>query len=217
MSDETSGISLIKNIEKKSLECREGNEIVVLKLCELCNCIHPIYKKIFGDGFIANLLIKDLKNSTSKVQKAVEKIPEEVKYVSTMYSHNLKKYPNLQKLKNDTDNGIVDFLWMKRTIEFIVIFLEKCYVTNCTSKLNVCARDAYDQVLKAYHGFATGKVVTLALKLSPSREALTERLQFESNEQAKAHLQGCLSIAKLLISDISKTIEQSGCNFEDKV
>ncbi|GAW80222.1 glycolipid transfer protein [Plasmodium gonderi] len=217
MNSGTSGILLIKNIEEKSLECREGNEILVLKLCDLCNCIYPIYKKIFGDGIIADMLIKDLKNSSSKVQKAVEKIPEESKYVSTMYSHNLKKYQNLQKLKSDKDNGIVNFLWMKRAIEFIVIFLEKCYVTNSTSKLNVCAMDTYDQVLKNYHGYATGKIVKLALKLSPSREVLTERLELGSDEQAKDHLQKCLSIIKLLISDISKTIEQNDCNFTDKV
>ncbi|KAI4839394.1 glycolipid transfer protein [Plasmodium brasilianum] len=217
MIEVVGGIAFIRDIEKKSLECREGNEIVVLKLCDLCNTIYPIYKKIFGDGFIADMLIKDLKNSSLKVQKAIENFPNETKYVSMMYSYNLKKYQSIHKLKRDLNNGIINFLWMKRTIEFIVIFLEKCYITNYSSKLSACAMDAYDEVLKSYHGYMTRNIVKLALKLSPSREVLTERLQLGSNEQTKLVLQKCLSIAKPLIDDISKIIERNNCNFAEKI
>ncbi|SBS85327.1 glycolipid transfer protein, putative [Plasmodium ovale] len=216
MNDMIANTAFITNIEKKSLDCREGNEIVVLKLCDLCNSIYPLYKKIFGRGLVADVLIKDLRNSSFKVQKAVEKFPEETKYVSLMYTYNLKKYESIEMLKKDLDNGITNFLWMKRAIEFMVVFLEKCYITKYSSTLNICAKEAYEEVLKNYHGYMTSHIVKLALKLSPTREKLTERLGFQSNEQAKVVLHKCLSITKPLISDISKTIEMNKCNFPDK-
>ncbi|CDU17560.1 hypothetical protein YYC_02610 [Plasmodium yoelii 17X] len=217
MTDTMEENTIITNIHKKFLECREGDEIVVLKLCELCNTICPIYKKIFGDGFVADLLIKDLKNLTCKVQKAVERFPEETKYVSMLYTYNLNKYESIDKLKTDADNGIINFLWMKRTIEFIVVFLEKCYVTNYSSKLNICAMQAYDEVLKKYHGCITSNIVKLALKLSPSRDKLTERLGLGSNERAQMILHKYLLIAKSIVNDLSRTIELNNCNFMDKV
>ncbi|CRG96707.1 glycolipid transfer protein, putative [Plasmodium gallinaceum] len=217
MTNILEGKIFLKEIEKKSLECREKDEILVLKLCELSNAIYPIYNKIFGDGFLGETLKKDLKNSSLKVKKAVEKVPEETKYVSKMYSYNLKKYENLEKLKKDMDNGLINFMWMKRALEFIVVFLEKCYVTKSSSKLNICAQEAYEEVLKSYHGYITVNLVKLGIKLSPSRENLTKRLGFESNEEAKIVIQNFILITKPLINDISKIMEKYNCNFKDKV
>ncbi|CRG99369.1 glycolipid transfer protein, putative [Plasmodium relictum] len=217
MNNVLEGKLFMKEIEKKTLECREENEILVLKLCELSNAVYPIYNKIFGNGFLGDTLKKDLKNSSLRVQKAIEKVPEETKYVSKMYSYNLKKYESLDKLKKDMDNGIINFLWMKRALEFIIVFLEKCYVTKFSSKLSICAQEAYEEVLKSYHNYVTINLVKLGIKLSPSRENLTKKLGFESNEEAKLVIQKFILITKPLINDISKTIEKYNCNFEDKV
>ncbi|SPJ10232.1 glycolipid transfer protein, putative [Plasmodium sp. DRC-Itaito] len=217
MSSFSEGEIFIANIEKKSLECRENNEIVVLKICELCNIIYPIFNKIFGNGFLGDTLKKDLKNSSSQVQRAIEKFPEETKYVSMLYSYNINKYENMQKLKRDLDNGIISFLWMKRTLDFIITFLEKCYITYNETKLSICAQEAYNEVLKKYHGFITTKIVKLCLKLSPTKEILTKKLGFENHQQASTVLEKCLSITKPLVRDISVTIERFKCDFEEKI
>ncbi|VWU50780.1 glycolipid transfer protein, putative [Hepatocystis sp. ex Piliocolobus tephrosceles] len=217
MQSTEDGGAFMKIIKKKVLECIDGDNISVLKLCNLCEAIYPIYSNVFGKGFISNYLMKDLQTSSEKVLKAIEKVPEETKYVSMLYEYNIKKYESIEKLKKDLSNGIVSFLWMKRSIEFIVTFLEKCYITNYSSDVKSCATEAYNEVLKKYHGCITSKFVKLVLNLTPSREKLTKGLGLSSEEEAKRVIAQCIFVAKPMINDISKTIELHNCNFPDKI
>jgi hypothetical protein len=59
-------------------------------------------------------------------------------------------------------------LWLKRALEYIVIFLGLVSGGN-PPELPKCAQAAYDQTLSRVHGMLTRGAFNLALRLAPSR------------------------------------------------
>ena len=82
------------------------------------------------------------------------------------------------------------------------------------------AYDAYEKVLKPYHGWMISKVVGSAMSSAPKKEVILDRLGHPdkplTDEEAKAQLAAFVTPMKALVTKISDFLEKEGCNFPDK-
>ncbi|CBZ50136.1 hypothetical protein NCLIV_006120 [Neospora caninum Liverpool] len=189
-------------------------------LADVATTIIPVYDTFFGAGMVANVLKKDLKNSSTKLKEAVEReraAEPDVGPVTVemMISYEIKKN-GVAFLRKDANNGVKNLLWMKRALDFIVGFLENVIFKMKDKTAKECATEVYQCVLKPYHGFMVSNVVSLAFNLCPSREDLCKKLGFEDEASIEAHARELSEVCRPLLDDISDKLEKYGCNFPDK-
>jgi hypothetical protein len=81
---------------------------------------------------------------------------------------------------------------------------------------NHCAREAYSEVLRQFHGFFLGGVVTMALSVLPSsRESFLDTYSLGTPNIANAVLTGCLVAVKPSALTIRSFLQQRDLDFPD--
>ncbi|PFH35398.1 glycolipid transfer protein GLTP [Besnoitia besnoiti] len=199
----------------------EDGRILSSPLTEAVKTIIPVYDTIFGAGMVANLLKKDLTNSSSKVREATEKQVQEEPAagpvtVDMLIDYEVKKY-GVAFLRKDANNGVKNLLWMKRALDFIIGFLENVIFKMKGKTAKECATEVYQCVLKPYHGFMVSNVVSLAFNLCPTREELCKKLGFEDEAIIEDRVHKISEVCRPLLDEMSAMLEKAGCNFPDKV
>lgn len=79
-------------------------------------------------------------------------------------------YRGIENIRGRWGDGVIECLWTKRALDFILRFLEYGILTNTNQSLHHSATKAYQEVLKPYHGLVVSTVATLAFNLAPKRE-----------------------------------------------
>lgn len=192
------------------------NKVITPKMSDAANSIAPVYDTVFGAGIVSNNLKKDIENSSSKVRAAYENNPKETNTIDKLITYEIETQ-GVDILRKDSNSGVKNLLWMNRALNFIVTFLEKCMITDCEKSSKQCATEAYNDILKPYHGIIVSSVVTMAFNLCPSREQLMHRFGYEDEALAKQKVNQLVTAVRPVVEIVLKLLEDAGCNFTDKV
>eukprot|EP00920_Eleutheroschizon_duboscqi_P037766 GHVT01090428.1.p1 GENE.GHVT01090428.1~~GHVT01090428.1.p1 ORF type:complete len:135 (-),score=20.58 GHVT01090428.1:247-651(-) len=123
----------------------------------------------------------------------------------------------INKIRYNKKSGIVSLLWMKRALDFILQFLEKLMITGLEKTSYDNAREAYEFVLKPYHGWLVANIVIVAFNLCPTREQLRERLGFTGVEDSKEKVQKLLDVARYAAADVANEFQIKKLKLQKKI
>eukprot|EP00923_Selenidium_pygospionis_P003519 GHVN01005548.1.p2 GENE.GHVN01005548.1~~GHVN01005548.1.p2 ORF type:complete len:223 (-),score=20.16 GHVN01005548.1:1505-2173(-) len=211
--------SLCKAFEPclEEVETDSGRKAVCncIETCEASLLVVPLYDKIFGPGMVANQLKKDLEGSATGCKTTVLSNPMNWKTVDGLIVGEVQKR-GYDVVRQDKASGVVKLLWMKRALEFIATFLDNAVLRMPDKSVKDAASDAYNAVLKPYHGMVVAAVVSAAFRLAPGREDLLKSLGFESMEAAKEPVHRFLGVLKPVLASINASLDVNECNFDDK-
>ena len=112
------------------------------------------------------------------------------------------------KAKNSATDAL---LWLKRALTFIRIFLES--VLSGEQDLVVCAKKAYAESLKMYHGWMVQGVFSLAMKAVPYRKDFMKKLGPEVEEDEV--LKDMKEVVELMAANIDTINEFSQATGQD--
>jgi len=82
-------------------------------------------------------------------------------------------------ITSEKRSGSRTLLRLVRALEFVQMLLDK--LSNTSSELTLCARQAYDSSLANYHSYWIRKTVSVALYTLPYRKDFIAQLQYEEN------------------------------------
>lgn len=196
------------------VECRDAStgKIDTLKYVEMCDRVSDIYGAMFM-SMLASQLKSDIDNSSGNVRKAYDQSPENSQTLDTYMEHLLQTRGH-QQLREDRASGVHGLLWSKRSVEFVVTYIEKlCENEEMTG--SQCAQATYEQVLMPYHGWITSKFVKTVMGYAPSRETVCAKLGLEAD--ASGLMREFLAVARPIINEVHNVLETHNCNFPDKV
>jgi len=213
--DTTKGEGLYKAIMKRFEDARGPNgKIHTEEIAIAAAGMAPIYDIVFGSGMVSNHLKKDIMNSSGAVKNAWEQNPEQCNTIDMLIIFE-KEHATIEKIRKDSKSGVKNLLWMNRALDFMITFLHGVFVKNVDKPAKFSANEAYNAILKPYHGLLVSGIVTLAFNLCPSRDELIRKLGFINDkvEEKVIHLH---SIIKPMCETTIKLLEDEGCNFKDK-
>lgn len=191
-------------------------KVLTQKFGEAAKLIAPVYEWIFGPGMVANHLKDDILGHAGGVVSAASEDPDAYRTVDGMVSNMLKR-KNIGDIRGKWGEGIVEVLWTKRALDFILRFLNSAMLIDTQQSLSHAASVAYAEVLKPYHGFMVSSIVTLAFKLAPSRKNFIRTLGFSDLAHAQETLRGFLVSAQPVVAKVHQVLTQHNCDFDDKV
>ena len=124
------------------------------------------------------------------------------------------KLSSSKKLVSDPMSTVRAVIWANRASMFIAHFIK-----NMIDGLEgtVAARKAYDDNLKMYHGWITGKAVGGVMSLAPKKEKIFEAMGLPSEEEANKQAKAFLDILLPLQAAIVKMLVEKNANFPEKV
>eukprot|EP00922_Rhytidocystis_sp_ex-Travisia-forbesii_P041204 GHVS01061520.1.p2 GENE.GHVS01061520.1~~GHVS01061520.1.p2 ORF type:complete len:224 (-),score=35.78 GHVS01061520.1:1404-2075(-) len=211
------GEGLYLNVTQAFTKARaeEGGKIRTLELAYAARTIVPVYDTVFGKNLVSSNLKKDIENSSSKVMLAVETHKEERQYLEEFIVHEIDQR-GVQVIRKDSTSGVKNLLWMKRALDFIMSFLELLMLGDPDISSKVCATQAYDKVLKDYHGWLVSNMVTMSFNLCPTRGNLLDKLGFSEGD-AKDKATSLMACVRPVLDEVHGFLEKHECNFPDKI
>jgi hypothetical protein len=139
----------------------EDGLIDIESFLQACHNIQPVYDIIFSPGIVASTLKSDIAESISSVTNLKGKYPK-LAHLQALIRQELTDTP-VEKLRKTKKSGVVGLLWLMRAITFNVTFI--AHVNDGRKRpAPECAKEAYAQVLKPYHGMMLSGIVRWALR-----------------------------------------------------
>lgn len=111
----------------------------------------------------------DVNGNIKKLREKFAKDPEKFKTLQDIVESEIVE--NSTKVKNSATDAL---LWLKRALQFIIVFLRE--VLTGEEDLVKCAKKAYENSLKRYHGWMVQGVFSLAMKAVPYRKDFIDKL-----------------------------------------
>lgn len=111
----------------------------------------------------------DINGNIKKLREKFAKDPEKFKTLQDIVESEIVE--NSTKVKNSATDAL---LWLKRALQFITVFLRE--VLTGEEDLVKCAKKAYENSLKRYHGWMVQGVFSLAMKAVPYRKDFIDKL-----------------------------------------
>ncbi|XP_022802378.1 pleckstrin homology domain-containing family A member 8-like isoform X2 [Stylophora pistillata] len=111
----------------------------------------------------------DINGNIKKLREKFAKDPEKFKTLQDIVESEIVE--NSTKVKNSATDAL---LWLKRALQFIIVFLRE--VLTDEEDLVKCAKKAYENSLKRYHGWMVQGVFSLAMKAVPYRKDFIDKL-----------------------------------------
>jgi len=133
----------------------------------------------------------------------------EKKKLRKKYDTNPEKFVTLQDIVNSeieekttkAKNLATDaLLWLKRALSFIRVFLEE--VMTGEEDLVKCAKKAYENSLKKFHGWMVQGIFSLAMKAVPYRKDFMKALGPDTTEDV------ILEEMKVTVTDMATNMDQ---------
>lgn len=217
--DQSKGEGLYFNITQKfELAKVPGSSKLRIRTKEVAvaaRTVVPMYDSIFGKGILASTLKNDIENSSGKVEDARALFPAERQYIEEFVLHEIGQR-GVDYIRKDHNAGVKNLLWMKRALDFIISFMEKCILGDPTLTSKECAREVYNRILQPYHGWTLGSLIKMAFNLCPSRDTLLIKLGFTDLDVAKEKAKLLLACVRPVIDEIDRLLKENHCNFPDK-
>lgn len=149
------------------------------------------------------------------VETVLEAKKGTVTYVQELVNAELAAHGK-DKVRYDKASATIGALWLMRAVLFNTRFVE-LLTEAARHDAAHCAKTAYAEVLKPYHGFLISGVVSMAMGMVPSRESLIETFGFSDEASAMPALKRYVSAVKGVFSKLAAFYAEKGINFEDKV
>lgn len=192
---------------------RKDGDIDVKGYLAAMDTMPPVYDILFG-GIVAGQLKGDIVGSTNTVKAAVERLGGPSTLTALVQAELEAHGADIKKCKFK-ESGIIGLLWLNRAVMFITTFCANLNAGAETSK--AAAVSAYEKILKPYHGWIAGGVVTMAMGMCPTIEDLYVKLEIADPEVRQEKLGGFLKLMEPLYSEILTLLEAHKANFPDTV
>ena len=189
---------------------------------EVIEKVAPIYDCLLGAGMGSTILKKDIGGTCSSMREKLEgrhsmggkDMPLEAGATLQGIVDWGMANVDRKKLVSDPMSTVRAVIWANRASMFIAHFIK-----NMIDGLEgtVAARKAYDDNLKMYHGWITGKAVGGVMSLAPKKEKIFEAMGLPSEEEANKQAKAFLDILLPLQAAIVKMLVEKNANFPEKV
>uniref|UniRef100_A0A7S0G3D7 Glycolipid transfer protein domain-containing protein n=1 Tax=Rhodosorus marinus TaxID=101924 RepID=A0A7S0G3D7_9RHOD len=125
--------------------------------------------KALGSAFFTDMVKSDMKQNLEKIQASARKYSVET--VREMVEAEVRD----QVYMNST-SGTEALLWLKRTLQFILLLLHNIATQESKTPLNECALQAYRDTLKPCHNWVLQRMFDAGLLCVPTRQSFFEEL-----------------------------------------
>ncbi|XP_057295652.1 glycolipid transfer protein-like [Hydractinia symbiolongicarpus] len=187
----------------------EDGKIVTQSFLDACSEIVPFFDVLGSTAFAP--VKSDINGNIAKLRKKLATNPE--KFVTLQDIVNSEIEEKSTKAKNSATDAL---LWLKRALTFIRTFLED--VLTGEQDLTKCAKKAYEQSLKKYHGWMVQGIFSLAMKAVPYRKDFIKALGPETTEEeVLADMKEVVEMMALNIDNINAFYVQTGQESDQKV
>ena len=175
--------------------------------------IAPIYDCLLGAGMGSKILKGDINGTCGFLRGHLELPGGAGATLQGIVDWGMANVDR-KKLVSDPMSTVRAVIWANRASMFSAHFIK-----NMIDGLEgtVAARKAYDDNLKMYHGWITGKAVGGVMSLAPMKEKIFASMGLPSEAEANAQAQAFLAVMLPLTGAIVKFLEAKGANFPDKV
>mmetsp|Transcript_8577 Transcript_8577/g.25786 ORF Transcript_8577/g.25786 Transcript_8577/m.25786 type:complete len:231 (+) Transcript_8577:200-892(+) len=120
--------------------------------------------KALGSAFFTDMVKSDMRKNMEKIQEAAQKY--DVHTLEGMVEHELRD--NVYAQSNSGTEGL---LWLKRTLQFILLLLRNIATKESSTPLNECAALAYEDTLKPCHNWLLQRLFDAGMLCVPSRDS----------------------------------------------
>jgi len=158
-----------------------------------CSEIVPFFDVLGSTAFAP--VKSDINGNISKLRKKYDTNPE--KFVTLQDIVNSEIEEKTTKAKNSATDAL---LWLKRALSFIRVFLEE--VMTGEEDLVKCAKKAYENSLKKFHGWMVQGIFSLAMKAVPYRKDFMKALGPDTTEDV------ILEEMKVTVTDMATNMDQ---------
>ncbi|XP_071540390.1 glycolipid transfer protein [Panulirus ornatus] len=170
MTEETSPPSFFSRISPVFPTVTEDGKIDTVQFLEASKSFIQIYD-LLGTAFY--VVKKDMSGNIEKLYKTYNKAPEKYKYLNDLI---------YEEQKDPSIFAIDALLWLKRALEFTVIFINGIcdeYEKGIhTERLDHLATEAYNRTLKQYHMWLVQNLFKVVVKSVPYRSDLVKSLYY---------------------------------------
>eukprot|EP01071_Lankesteria_metandrocarpae_P008338 Lankesteria_metandrocarpae@DN4941_c0_g1_i1.p1 len=217
--DELQGDPLYSIMKEAFGQCvNKDGSVAVALACDAAIKLAPVYDRVFGAGYVSTYLQADLLTHAKGAKAAVDcKTYPDGKESTKTYIKRLVDQHGVEALRTGYTLGPYNFVWLCRSLTFILDFLQNSIIKMCHLPVYDGATAAYNESLRPFHGMVVSTVVSMAFTLCPTRESLLENLGFGSMEVATERLSDFLSTARPVVNAMREAIEEFNVNFPDKV
>ncbi|KAH7648032.1 glycolipid transfer [Cryptosporidium bovis] len=174
-----------------------------------------LYHVVLGKNFICTILKNDILNNTRDSLNVWTNESSGAKTVEEFLRSQIEIH-TLNGIESNNGNGVVKFLWVVRSINFIFNFIENIIFVS-GEDLYESILDAYNRSLRPYHGFTKYTIAMMAIKLVPNKTELINNLGFSDIETGINALKELIYISRPCISHIDFLLDKYNCNIKHVV
>lgn len=174
-----------------------------------CSQIVPFFNVLGSTAFAP--VKSDINGNISKLRKKYDTNPE--KFVTLQDIVNSEIEEKTTKAKNSATDAL---LWLKRALSFIRVFLEE--VMTGEEDLVKCAKKAYENSLKKYHGWMVQGVFSLAMKAVPYKKDFMKALGPDTTEEViLGEMKETVDLMASNMDELNKFYAETGQDSSQKV
>lgn len=185
------------------------NDIMTVSYLAVLESVPPIYDKLFPSA-VAGIMKSDITNGVAVVREAMSSIPGgKGATLLGMIKYHIETLGK-EKCAAEKKNGTKSLLWLNRAATFICMMLR-----NLSKEMETkdAAYDAYEKVLKPYHGWMTQQVVGNAVSLGPVRADIYKKMDL-TPEAASAQVPVFCDAMEKLSAEVKKMLVDNDAHFE---
>ncbi|RMX47019.1 hypothetical protein pdam_00009637 [Pocillopora damicornis] len=160
-------MSFFTEAEHKFLSIPEDIRIETKSFLDAASEVVPFFDVLGPTAFAP--VKSDINGNIKKLREKFTKDLEKFKTLQDIVESEMAE--NSTKAKNSATDAL---LWLKRALRFIIVFLRE--VLTGEEDLVKCAKKAYENSLKRFHGWMVQGVFSLALKAVPYRKDFIDKL-----------------------------------------
>mmetsp|Transcript_36894 Transcript_36894/g.84566 ORF Transcript_36894/g.84566 Transcript_36894/m.84566 type:complete len:211 (+) Transcript_36894:110-742(+) len=186
-----------------------GDDIMTVSYLAVLEAVPPIYDKLFPSA-VAGIMKGDITGGVAVVREAMATIPGgKGATLQGMIKYHIETLGK-DKCAAEKKNGTKSLLWLNRAATFICMMLR-----NLSDGMETkdAAYDAYEKVLKPYHGWMTQQVVGNAVSLGPLRDDIYKKMEL-THEAAAEQVPAFCSAMEKLSAHVKKLLVDNDAHFE---
>lgn len=186
-----------------------GDDIMTVSYLAVLEAVPPIYDKLFPSA-VAGIMKSDITNGVAVVREAMAAVPQgKGATLVGMIKYHIETLGK-EKCAAEKKNGTKSLLWLNRAATFICLMLRNLSQGMETKD---AAYDAYEKVLKPYHGWMTQQVVGNAVSLGPVRDDIYKKMDLTPEAAAEQVPIFCDSMEKLS-GQVKQLLVDNDAHFE---
>eukprot|EP00188_Purpureofilum_apyrenoidigerum_P004247 Plantae.Rhodophyta-Purpureofilum_apyrenoidigerum.ctg4694.p2 GENE.Plantae.Rhodophyta-Purpureofilum_apyrenoidigerum.ctg4694~~Plantae.Rhodophyta-Purpureofilum_apyrenoidigerum.ctg4694.p2 ORF type:complete len:231 (-),score=33.11 Plantae.Rhodophyta-Purpureofilum_apyrenoidigerum.ctg4694:1943-2635(-) len=143
--------------------CTDDGKVQLLSFVEAVDDFLVVFKAL-GSAFFTDMVKSDMRKNMEKIQTAAQKYG--VCTLEEMVDNELR-----DNTYTESNSGTEGLLWLKRTLQFILLLLRNIATKESSTPLNECAALAYRDTLKPCHNWLLQRLFDAGMLCIPSRNS----------------------------------------------